>query len=274
MSILQRMGQIDRRIIYVLLVIVVLIPLKKPIGLPLSVSSWVTQTFEAVEELKPGDTVLVSFDYQVGGAADLQDAVNILFKHLMDKDVRVIAVAFIDQGPQFVAPLMDKYAEEGKVYGVDFVNLGFVAGGETALAAFYADMSKAVPSDVKGVDTRSYPIMEGISSAADVNMVIGAGNVNPGPHEWVRQMQAYKMTPLVIVTSSSNAALAEPYVQAKQAVGLIAGMKGAAEYEKMCDIKGGATAGMDAQSAAHILLVLLILLGNVSYLSTRNKKAN
>lgn len=273
MSILQRMGQIDRRIIYILLVVVVLIPLKKPIGLPLTVTPWVEQTFAVVDKLQPGDTVVFSFDYTVGGAADQQPSVSILWRHLMDKGVKVIGVAFIDQGPQFATALMNEYEAKGKTYGTDFVNLGFLAGGETAVAAFYADMPKAAPSDVKGADTGSYPIMQGVKSVSDVKMVIGSGNTNPGPIEWVRQMQAYKETPLVMLTVSGNAAMVEPYVQAKQAAGMVAGMKGAAEYEKMCNVKGSATAGMDAQSTAHILLVTMIILGNISYLGTRAKKA-
>jgi hypothetical protein len=42
-------------------------------------------------------------------------------------------------------------------------------------------------------------------------------------------------------------------------------MRGAAEYEILVNHPGKAVAGMDAQSFAHVLIVLFIILGNVGY---------
>jgi hypothetical protein len=55
-----------------------------------------------------------------------------------------------------------------------------------------------------------------------------------------------------------------PYLSSKQLVGLIGGMKGAAEYEKRFDITGDARRGMDAQSLVHVIVALLVILGNVA----------
>ena len=48
--------------------------------------------------------------------------------------------------------------------------------------------------------------------------------------------------------------------------GLIGGLRRAAEYEVLIKEKGRATAGMDAQSATHFAIVVLVLLCNVFYL--------
>ena len=54
-----------------------------------------------------------------------------------------------------------------------------------------------------------------------------------------------------------------PYVQSGQLVGLLGGLKGAAEYETLIGAPGDATSGMDAQSIVHALIVVFILLGNL-----------
>ena len=62
-----------------------------------------------------------------------------------------------------------------------------------------------------------------------------------------------------------------PYVQSGQMVGVLAGMPGAAEYESLIGQKGSATSGMDAQSVAHLVIVLFIVLGNISYVIDRKR---
>jgi len=68
-----------------------------------------------------------------------------------------------------------------------------------------------------------------------------------------------------------------PYFETGQFSGMLAGMKGAAEYEDAIAEKYGlketrrAMAGMGAQSAAHLLIMVFVILGNVGYFLTRRK---
>ena len=84
-----------------------------------------------------------------------------------------------------------------------------------------------------------------------------------------------------------------PYVQSGQLKGILAGMPGAAEYEQLVYeymieeqlnnnkyinqnatiTKGKAFARMSAQSVAHLLMVIFIILGNVSYYYSRRVKS-
>jgi hypothetical protein len=48
-------------------------------------------------------------------------------------------------------------------------------------------------------------------------------------------------------------------------------MKGAAEYEKLLQSQGLATAGMDAQSIAHAVIICFILFGNLVMLIAKRK---
>ena len=53
---------------------------------------------------------------------------------------------------------------------------------------------------------------------------------------------------------------------------MIAGLKGAAEYERLNGKRDMASRGMDAQSIGHMVVILFILVGNIAYFVTRGKK--
>jgi len=63
-----------------------------------------------------------------------------------------------------------------------------------------------------------------------------------------------------------------PYVNnLNQLYGLLGGLKGAAEYESLIGVKGTATSGMDAQSIAHVLVILFIIMGNYRAFKIRQR---
>jgi len=63
-----------------------------------------------------------------------------------------------------------------------------------------------------------------------------------------------------------------PFLNSGQMVGMVAGLKGAAEYEKLIEIPGRAARGMDAQSIAHLVMIGFIVLGNIAYFMGRRRK--
>jgi hypothetical protein len=62
-----------------------------------------------------------------------------------------------------------------------------------------------------------------------------------------------------------------PLLRSGQINGLIGGLRGAAEYESLIGQKGRAVAGMDAQSATHAAIVVLVVLCNLFYFSMRQQ---
>ena len=62
-----------------------------------------------------------------------------------------------------------------------------------------------------------------------------------------------------------------PLLRSGQINGLIGGLRGAAEYEILIDQKGKAIAGMDAQSATHLAIIVLVIICNMFYFSLRKQ---
>ena len=63
-----------------------------------------------------------------------------------------------------------------------------------------------------------------------------------------------------------------PLLRSGQINGLIGGLRGAAEYESLVGKKGRAVAGMDAQSATHFAIIVLVAMCNLFYFSLRRQQ--
>ncbi|MGE5579122.1 MAG: hypothetical protein ACM3WU_03670 [Bacillota bacterium] len=268
---LEKLLNIDRRIIYVLVAVLVALPLIKPIGLPFSVTAETEKAFAAVDRLSADDVAVFGFDYEAGGAAEVHPQAVVFFDHLMQKGVRVIACSISQQGPVFANQAWEKWANQGKVYGTDFVNLGFFAGGEPALASFAKDIPGFVGTDYMGQATAGQPIFEGVATAADIDLFvdIATGSILP----YIQYFQGPFKKPLTGGAIGSQISRYQSYSDSKQIEGYLGSLRGAAEYEKLLGVSGKATASMDAQSAAHLLIAVLIVVGNVAEIIVKKQKA-
>ena len=70
---------------------------------------------------------------------------------------------------------------------------------------------------------------------------------------------------IIAGNTAIQAVLIYPYYQTGQLSGFLGGLKGAAEYERLIQRDGAGVRGMDAQSMAHVLIVVLIILGNIGF---------
>lgn len=259
------LNAIDRRYIYVILMLVVLFPLIRPIGLPISISGWTESFYAEIEKLQAGDIVVMSIDYTPAGGPDVGPQAAAVFDHLMRKGVKVIGVSFLAEGPPQLQQILNPWMEgRGKTYGVDFVNLGFISGLEPAINAFNTDMKRAAPVDFFNTPTGQIPLMQQVTDANDVKVVMNFATGIPGPAEWVRQLSGFSPTILIGVVTVMGPQT-EPYYQAGQIAGLLSGLRSAAEYEVRAGAPGSAAAGMDAQSLGHVVIILAMALGNLAY---------
>jgi len=255
----------QQHVIYILLVVVVSIPLLRPVGIPLSISPGVRNVYEFVEALPKDSVVMMSFDVTPAGFAESGPGTLAMLKHLFSKDIKVVAVAFSDTGPQIFENAIKTIDPQNKKYGEDYCNLGFRAGGEASIAALATDIIKTFPRDYKGNVTSSLPMMTNVKSAKDVRLVIDVYSNSPGAQERIRQFTDPNKVPFSVVSTANMQPQMSPFVQSKQAIGLISGLRSGAEYELLTKNIGVAVAGMDAQSFVHVLTIALIIYGNVLY---------
>jgi hypothetical protein len=144
-------------------------------------------------------------------------------------------------------------------------------GDEASMAAFAADIHKTFSVDYRGKDIASLPMMEDIKTIKDVGLIVEVFSSTPGAQPWIRQIADPYDVPMTSTCTANNIATLAPFVQSKQLIGLVAGLRGGAEYELLIKQPGFAVAGMDAQSMTILTILGLVVVGNIIYLTSSKK---
>jgi len=255
---------LDRRWLYLSLFFAVLIPLLRPIGLPIKVGAWTKTVYDFMDKIGPNDRVFFASDYGPGTAAENKPIGDAVAQHLMRKRAKIITITFTPEGTMYSRAIVDACVAAGYAYGTDVVDLGYLPGGEVGLAAIFSNVKKAVPKDARGTATDTIPLLKGVETIKDFKAIFQVATGVPGPQEYVRQNGAYQV-PLTFGMSMNMMTMATAYVQAKQAVGIVPGLQGAAEYESLTGKFGFATIAMDSQSLAYVVYIAAMVMGNVYY---------
>ena len=274
MSLLNRLTSIDRRIVFVLIALAVIIPVLKGIGLPVRVSSEVRQLYDAIDALPPGSKVLISLDYDPATFPEVYPMNLAVVRHMFKKDLKVVAMALWPMGPSLGEMAFDAAAEEyGKAYGEDYANLGYKIGGIAVVSRVATALRDVYPEGQLGRPIDELAVMDGVTGFKDFKFIVDFSAGDPGVPYWVMIAASRYQMPLGAGCTAVSAPNFYPYLDAGQLVGLMGGMKGAAEYEILLGVSGLATSGMDAQSIAHVVIIFFIVFGNIVYFIMRRRKA-
>ncbi len=275
MSLIERINNLDRRIIYLLAWIVVLTPLMNPMGLPIPISEDARTWYSYVEnDIQDGDVVLFAPMYGVSGMPELFPMSVATMKHLMTKDVSIVVVSFWTEGPLVFNQLLDQVdpADYGYVYGEDWIRLGYIPGQETAMGSLAASFHNTVTADyVEGRPLSEFSIMENVLTGEDIDIIVSMETGTPGTPEWMRQFNAPFGTPQITGCIGVSVSGMIPYVQSGQLSALMPGLATSGEYEILLEDPGLAVAASDAISTSHIYVALLVIVGNLAYFMSREE---
>ncbi len=277
-----RLLNLDRRWLFLLVFIGVAVPIILPIGLPVTTTASTRSAFEYVEALKPGDYVLISFDYGPSSAPENDPMAEAVMRQCFLKRIHVVICALYPLGGlQLAINSITKVSAEfpDLKYGEDYVNLGFKDGAAAVMKRMGDDIVGAFPVDVRGTPLAQIPMMKGVRSLRQINVVVTVATGIIGEY-WITQAHQQSGTPIIVGPTAVGAPKYYAYLNAGQLVGMLSGMKGAAEYEKLLAARypqlarfyGSthaftATKGMDAQTVIHFIIILFILIGNIAYMS-------
>lgn len=277
MSLLETLQSIDRRWVYLLAWVAVLAPLLNPLGLPVSIGRDSTRYFNYINDIPDGSTIMVTFDYGISAMPELYPLTVATFHHLWTRDFKVVVVASWLQGPMVMEVVLDELnpAERyGVVYGEDWVELGWFPQGEIGMAALGKDIWGTLPVDyIENRPTSGIPIMQNIKTAADIDLIISFETGTPGLPEWVRQWNVPYGTKIIMGCIGVMVPEVAPYLQTGQLDALIPGLTASAEYELLLKRPGLAIAGVDAISMSHLLVIVLVIIGNAAYFMSRGGKS-
>jgi hypothetical protein len=114
-------------------------------------------------------------------------------------------------------------------------------------------------------------MMESIKNYKDIALMVDLA-AGATPESWIVYAGTMYGQTIAVGCTAVSAVGYYPFLNSKQIVGLIGGMKGAAEYEKLRETSGTATVGMASQSIAHVAIILLIIVANISYFTVMRRE--
>lgn len=238
----------------------------------------VTSLYDQIESLDAEATVLVAFDYDPATVGEMDILAGAIARHLMAREARLVAISLLPAGAPTAQRLLEMVAvgEPGYSdgYGQRYANLGYLPGGSAAVRLLGHSVAAALPHDFQGNSLRDLEVMEGITSVRDFDLIIELGATQEALRLWIEQASTPYDVLLGAGVSAAVEPLARPYYEAepRQLVGLVSGVPGAAMYETIFDdqrLGAGMVARLDAQLAGHVVLLLIIVVGNGLYWARR-----
>lgn len=265
-------GQLfGRRTVFLFVGIGVVLPFFMAIEQRIQLSPEVESLYNAVLELKPGSKVLVSFDYDPPSAPELQPMAESFFLLCFQRDLKVIIMGLWPQGPQQAEMALQKImqypeiAEKNLQYGLDYVNLGFQTGNEFVIQRMGGDFQSMFQTDYYGTPYDSLPLVRNITNFENIDFGFNLSAGYPGTYEWVQIAVDRYGVELGAGNTAVQAPMMYPYLRANQLVGLLGGLNGAAEFEKVTGFKGKGTKFMVSQSFSHVIVIAFIVIGNAAF---------
>ena len=261
-----------RHWVFLGLVVVIGVAMASGIQLDTRVSPETQRLFDHIENLPVGSRLIVSFDHEASSLPEIRPIAQALLRHAFRRGLKLAGVALLSEGTAIGYRLMESTANEfGKVYGEDYVFLGFrpqyiaaiLAMGESIPATFPTDYLDQPLSELPlGIELANYDSVAAVLSIADGSLTT----------HWVEYGQAQYGVPVLAGVTAAMATTYDPYLASGQMTAMMSGLRGAAEYEKLIGIGGGGGRGMLAQSTAHLYVILLIVIGNIIYFRERSRR--
>jgi hypothetical protein len=289
---LVRLQRIDRRWIYLILWLVIMIPLIFPFKIQPWPTPPVEQLFNYIDTMPENKALVVSVDFTPDTRAELQPMVIALLRHAFTikrrvgiLTMQVYGLGLAEEAIQQVTAEFNARAqnhEDSVIYGDDYVFWGWTTPLVTVMLGMGERITNVFPVDYYGNRTESLPIMRAIRNYDDVGILVSIA-ASALPRSWINYAQVQFGVNLSCGITAVSAADFYPYVNSGQFIGMLAGMKGAAEYEQLvtrrmrqngmnCELRNAGTEAMASQTAAHLAIMAFIVIGNIAYFATRRKK--
>ncbi len=274
MNLLRTLQTVDRRVLYALLLLSVTVPFFFNLKINGTVSPATQKLYDTVESIPEGSFVIFGTDWSAGSRGENGAQTEALMRHVMHHKLRFAILSFDPQAATLTQKMALKLEKQyGYTEGVNWTNWGFQVQEVLFFKALANDVINTVHVDIHGTPLQNLPVMQNVTSANDFKLLI---DVNPTTSyvNYIQFLQGPFHIPMVFAPTAVMAPEAFNYMDSGQISGMLNGLAGAIEYEQLLGVVGRATKDSPSLSFAHLLIILLIIMGNVAMvLERRAKKA-
>ncbi len=277
MNIFERLGKLDRRWIFLLLALICIATLLTDFRMPVRVSREVRSIYEFIDSLGVGDVIQVAIDYDPNTLAELHPMAYPVMEHALQRNAKILLTTLSQNGAGMAEQLMLDIIDTMRVrhdrhiqYGRDIVFLGYKPYYSIVILSMGENYRIPFPSDYYNTMLDSIPMMQSIQNYDQIKAVIEIG-ASAVIDAWIADANARYGVKVAVGATGVMAADYYPYLRSGQIFGLMGGMLGAAEYEQLFKKPGTASEAMRVQVAAHIVIILFIIFGNIGFFISRRK---
>jgi hypothetical protein len=276
----------DKRWIYILICGIFTISSIAPIAFPLPIMQWSKDFYNTINEgvvvefadpprnfegVKEGTRVLVLCSGEVSKLwGDMSESVTVVWKDLMARDAHILLWQSNANNEatleKYLLPLMyGPNPQDHPDYGVKFVNLGYVPGGNALLEQWRDSIIAITPTDTYGNSLADLPMMDNFDELkVDCELMIGLDARGLGPIYVVRYN-----TPLIEMGGTDSASYLAASYTAGYFKGMLMGQRGGAEYELLSGISGKSFAYLQNALTIGTVMIILMIVMNVRWYLTK-----
>ncbi len=277
-KVVETVNNLDKRWVFLTVGLAVVVSTIFRLTFPEIPTAMVKAVFEKVDNLPAGSRVLLPFDYDPGSEPELQPMADAFVRHCCERDLRMYFIALWPLGQNMVDGVITRLIGPeypDLEYGHDFVDLGYKSGNEGVVAVILTDLKKLYTTDARGASIIEIPMMEGISNIRGFDLILTVSAGYPGLKEWIQYAGTPGNIPVAGGCTAVQAPLLYPYYP-DQMLGLMGGIKAAAEYEALLldaypQFRGDksrfqtALTRMGPQTVAHLSIIFFIVVGNITF---------
>lgn len=283
------LAKIDRRFIFLIMGIVIVVPIIVPVNQTMGTQRVTQNLFDTIDAINPEEqTLMISSDFTPQTEPENYPMVVALLRHGFARRIPVLVNALYVEGApileQALRQAMDEFNEKATnhadsiVYGRDVVYLGWQPPPIVPILSMGQSIRGIYPVDYYGTSTDSLELTQWTENYDQVGIVV-AITAAESPLWYV----FYAQPKYGVKVGAGCTAVCAPdfyaYCGTGQISGMMAGMKGAAEYEELVEQRFNttgrrkATEAMASQSAAHVMIMIFVIIGNIAYFAGRRKQS-
>lgn len=271
----------ERRYIYVVIFLLVLYPVLRPIGIPISVSPSTRTYNDWLNKVKKDDIVFFAFETGFESYNELKGGLIATFRQLVEKDVKMFVafatadglatfqMIFGDWARNVPGVLTPELQARNYVYWDDYIVLGYVLVNEASTLSMARQFHTFIRNDYAGRSiTGSF--LDRVEDPSDVNLIV---DFSPGMQttaiirHWVQDFG----TPMIEGAIGVNIPSLSIYLESGLLKAILQSTRGGAELEFLTGHPGPGITSMDAFTLVHYFLIAVIIMGNIGYFAWERK---
>lgn len=254
---------------------VIAIPLViKPRTHPHVIFNEVRSAYKTIDTIPTDKIAIISIVWSAGTEAENGPQTEALMRHMFKKNIKFAVISWDPVGAELTYKMGADIAKEmHKEYGTDWVHLGYNPGPIYAvISGMGQNFIGTLKKDRFNKSLTELAVTKNIKNHKQIGAV---AEITPSGtiYSWITFFSNPYHVPLIYCPTAVMAAEAYPFIDSGQIVGMLNGVIGAAQYETLLGMgnqRTYAAAASWALSSAHILVIILIVLGNLGYLAMRH----